>query len=311
MFGGQPDIVKGITAIKISDGTRFRFNESSREISVFFKSPAKVVLEYDITDTRTEQHGLRGELFRPMISERYFYCHGVNLFLNPVFRDSTIKARQTVAWEKLPPFRLFQSFDPENDGSGISTGEPYSFLYKLITGAPDMITEKTMIDGTQNYLVLRINKNNDYNRKALTEYFGRYYSGMRSFWKDTTHQNYSLIVQPFISVDHNMGGMGLGNGFAGKFSFKIDTILSIDRMLVLSHEIGHHWIGGRIEMDIKHQWFGEGFNDYFTYYTLAMTGLMNSGQYENGFNKILESHYSSKINSLPNDSVWKNYWKKF
>jgi hypothetical protein len=309
MFGGQPDIIKGITAIKVSDGTKFRFNDSSREISVIYKSVRTVVIEYDIIDTHTAVHGLRGELFRPMISENYFYCHGINLFLNPFFRDSTIKAVQTVSWEKLPGFRLFQSFDPENDGTGLSHGEPGDFLFKLITGAPDMITEKTKIDGTVNYLILRINKDRDYNIKALTDYFEKYYTGIRRFWNDTAHQSYSLIVQPFLSIDHNMGGMSLGNGFAGKYSFKIDTILSPDRMLVLSHEIGHHWIGGKIDTDIKDQWFGEGFNDYLTYYTLAMTGLMTPGQFEHGFNSILESHYSSKINSLPNDSVWKNYWK--
>ena len=309
MFGGQPDIIKGITAIKVPDGCKINFNKTSREISVFFKTARPVVIEYDIIDTHTTEHGLRGELFRPMISENYLYCHGINLFLNPFFRDSTIKAVQTVAWEKLPAFRLFQSFDPGNDGTGTSHGEPGDFLYKLITGTPDMITEKMKIDGTVNYLVLRINKDSDYNKKALTDYFEKYYAGIRRFWNDTTHQSYSLIVQPFLSIDHNMGGMSLGNGFAGKYSFKIDTILSPDRILVLSHEIGHHWIGGKIDTDIKDQWFGEGFNDYLTYYTLAMNGLMTPGEFEHGFNSILESHYSSKINSLPNDSVWKNYWK--
>ncbi|MGD0583175.1 MAG: hypothetical protein ABR974_09550 [Bacteroidales bacterium] len=309
MFGGQPDIIKGITNIKVSDGSNLHFNPSSREISVIFKTSRKVVIEYDITDTHTAEHGLRGELFRPMIAENYFYCHGVNLFLNPLFRDSTRKAVQTVSWKKLPGFKLFQSFDPENDGSGVSRGEPGDFLFMLITGAPDMITEKTKIDGTVNYLVMRINKEKDYNKKALTEYFEKYYAGIRTFWNDTTHQSYSLIVQPFLTVDHNIGGMSLGNAFAGKYSFKIDTILSIDRILVLSHEIGHHWIGGKIDTDMKDQWFGEGFNDYLTYYTVAMTGLMTPRQFEHGFNSILESHYSSKLNCIPNDSVWKNYWK--
>jgi hypothetical protein len=309
MFGGQTDIIKGITAIKVSEGSKLNFNESSREISVIFKSARSVEIDYDVINTYTSEHGLRGELFRPMISENYCYCHGINLFLNPLFRDSTIKALQTVSWKRLPGFRLFQSFDPENDGTGISHGEPGDFLYKLITGAPDMITEETKIDGTVNYLVMRINKERDYNKKALTDYFEKYYSGLRRFWNDTTHQSYSLIVHPFLYIDHNMGGMSLGNAFVGKYSFKIDTILSPDRMLILSHEISHHWIGGKIDTDIKDQWFGEGFNDYLTFYTLAMTGLMTPGQFEHGFNSILESHYSSKINSLPNESVWKNYWK--
>jgi predicted metalloprotease with PDZ domain len=309
MFGGQPDIIIGIRAIKVSEGSKFKFNQSAREISVIFKSADSVTIEYDIIDTHTPEHGLRGELFRPMISENYFYCHGINLFLNPVFRDSTIMAIQTVSWQKLPGFKLFQSVDPENDGTGISHGFPGDFLYKLITGAPDMITEKTKIDGTVNYLVLRVNKEREFNVKSLTDYFQKYYSGIRRFWNDTTHQSYSLVVQPFLSIDHNIGGISLGNGFSGKYSFKIDTILSPSRLMVLSHEIGHHWIGGKIDTDSKDQWFGEGFNDYLTYYTVAMTGLMTAAQFKQGFNSILESHYTSKINDMPNDSVWKNYWK--
>lgn len=309
MFGGQPDIVNGIKALKVSNGGILHFNESSREVTVNFGSADNVLIEYDIIDTHTSDHGLRGELFRPMISASYFYCHGINLFLNPCFRDSAFKAEQTVAWDKLPGFRLFQSFDPENDGTGISRGEPGDFLFKLITGSHDMIIAESESEGTVNYLVLRINKEQEYNKRSVTDYFERYYTSMKSFWNDTTHDSYSLIVQPFLSVDHNIGGMSLGNGFAGKYSFKIDTILSPERIGVLSHEIGHHWIGGKIDTDIKDQWFGEGFNDYLTYYTLAMTGLMTPQQFEHGFNSVLQSHYTSKINSVPNDSVWKNYWK--
>ncbi len=309
MFGGQQDIIKGLTNIKVSGGNRVRFDERSREISVVFKSEKKVEIEYDIIDTHTAEQGLRGELFRPLISRDYLYCHGVNLFFNPVFRDPSLKARQTVAWEKLPDFRLFHSFDPENDGTNISKGEQADFLFTIITGAKDMSIEKLVVSGTKNYLVLRTNKLKEYNRRMLSEYFTKYYAGIREFWKDSSTHPYSLIVQQFLNIDHSMSGMGLGNGFSGKYSYKIDTTLSTGRMMVLSHEIGHYWIGGKIDTGTGDQWFGEGFNDYLTFYTLAMTGLLTADQFEHEFNSILTAHYSSKVKGLPNESVWKNYWK--
>jgi len=308
-FGGQPDIIRGLTDLKVSDGSRIMFNDISREITVFYKDSLPVTIEYNIIDTHTKEQGLRGELFRPIIMNDYVYCHGINLFLNPVLRNNKLNVSQSVEWKSLPPFKLFQSFDPQNNGSRISIGRPADFMYNLITGAEDMVTDEVDIEGNRNYLVMRIIKNKDLNRKAVAEYFKQYYTGISRFWNEPSPEPYCLILQPFLSIDHNIGGMGLGSGFAGKYSYKADTILTPERIFVLSHEIGHHWIGGKIDSDINDQWFGEGFNDYFTYYTLLMTGLMTPDQFERTFNTVLESHYTARIKSLPNDSIWPNYWK--
>jgi len=309
MYGGQNDIITGLTGLTVAKGVKLRFNVAARMISVAYNSDRPLVIEYDINDTHAAEQGTRGELFRPIIMKDYFYCHGINLFLNPVFRDSTLKASQSVLWKKLPAFRLFQSYDPENDGTLLSYGKQEDFMYKLVTGANDMIIEKTKVNGTENYLVMRIRKSVDYNKNEITSYFKKYYEGIRSFWNDTSSQSYSLMLQPFLAVDHSISGMSLGSGFCGKYSFKTDTILNPERIYVLSHEIVHHWIGGKIHTEDNDQWFEEGFTDYITFYTLVMTGFMTPGQFENRFNNVLKSHYSSRIRYLPNDSVWISYWK--
>ncbi len=308
-FGGQSDIVKGFTGLKAQEGVRVNFDDFSRELTLFCRDTLPVTVDYDIVDTRMKEHGLRGELFRPIIMNDYLYCHGINLFLNPVLRDPKQKVTQSVVWKKLPPFRLFQQFDPENHGSRPSVGKPEDFMYKLITGADGMITEKVKAAGSENYLVLRLVRNSDFNRKALSGYFKSYYEAICGFWKEESPQPYFLILQPFLSIDHNIGGMGLGNGFAGKYSYNTDTILSPERIFTISHEIGHHWIGGLIESGVNDQWFAEGFNDYFTWYTLLSAGMMTPSQFERSFNNVLVSHYSSKVKELPNDSIWPNYWK--
>ena len=309
MYGGQPDILKGLTGLVTEGARSMKLDTSSRQIILALKGTRPVIITYDIIDTHTAAQGTRGELFRPLILNDYFYCHGINLFLSPVFSDKKIKATQSVKWEKLPGFALFQSYDPENDGTRISTGNQEDFMYKLITGASDLIIDKTRVDNTENFLVMRILKEKDYNSKEISDYFGTFYSAIRSFWRDTSKISYSLILQPFLAVDHSISGMSLGSGFAGKYSFKTDTILNPERIFVLSHEIGHHWLGGEIVTEEKDQWFEEGFNDYLTFYMLMRCGYMNPSRFVEKFNEILKSHYTSKINRLPNDSVWANYWK--
>ena len=308
MYGGQTDIIKGLNGLKVTGG-KMNFNPSAREMSLYYRYGRAVIIEYDITDTHTTEMGTRGELFRPLIFDDYFYCHGINLFLNPLFRDKNIKATQSVSWEKLPAFSLFQAYDPGNDGTTVSTGKQADFKYKLITGAKDMTVEKIKVDGTENYLVLRISKDKELNTKEITGYFEKFYSAIRRFWKDTTTQSYSLILQPFLAVNHSISGMSFGSGFLGKYTYKADTILNPERIFVLSHEIGHHWFGGKIGAEDKDQWFEEGFNDYLTFYTLLMTGYMTPMEFEKKFNTVLRSYYSSNVRNQPNDSVWSNYWK--
>ena len=308
MYGGQTDIIKGFTGLKVTGG-KMKFKPDTREIILYYMDSKPVTVEYDITDTHTTEMGTRGELFRPLIFDDYFYCHGINLFLNPLFRDKNIKATQSVNWEKLPEFRLFQAYDPGNDGTTVSTGNQADFKYKLVTGAKDMTIEKIKVNGTENYLVLRISKEKEFNLKEISGYFKKFYTAIRGFWQDTTTQSYSLILQPFLAVDHSISGMSFGSGFLGKYSYKADSILNPERIFVLSHEIGHHWFGGRIGTEEKDQWFEEGFNDYLTFYSLMMTGYMTPPEFEKKFNSVLRSYYSSHVKNQPNDSVWKNYWK--
>jgi predicted metalloprotease with PDZ domain len=155
--------------------------------------------------------------------------------------------------------------------------------------------------------VLRGESNKQYNRMAIRDYFIRFNTSIRKFWNDYTDPCFSLILQPFLEADHSISGVAFANGFIGKY--KADTLLNTQRIFVISHEIGHHWLGHRLEMNISHQWFGEGFNDYITFYTLVSCGLITPQDFENKMNEVFKSHYISDIRNTPNDSVFKNYWK--
>ncbi len=307
MFGGQPDIIHCIANVRVSPPARLRADAAARTFTLFFSGEKPVTIEYDILDTGTVKKDVRKELFRPIIQQNYFYCHGVNLFLNPQFRDPGKKAGVSIKWTRRPEFPLFYGFDPENKGKKKAISTVDSVMYSLITGASDMTVDRFELHGIQNYIVLRGGQKDEYNRQAIRNYFTRFNQSIRKYWDDYSDRCFSLILQPFLEADHNIGGVAFANGFIGKY--RADTIVTAHRIYTISHEIGHHWIGHRLEMNISNQWFGEGFNDYITFNTLFSAGLLTAGDFENRMNDVFQAHYSSSIRNIPNDSVFKNYWK--
>jgi len=307
MFGGQPDIISCMANARVNAPARIRTDPVARTFSIYHNGHDPVTIEYEILDTATVRKDVRKELFRPMIQPDYFYSHGVNLFLNPRFRDSTIKATMSLEWIKPPDFPLFYGFDPENGGKSVAYSTVDSVLFSLMTGAADLTVDRFALHGTQNYIVLRGGPGNDNDRKAVRDYFTRFNQAIRRFWNDYSDPCFSLVLQPFLEADHNIGGVAYANGFIGKY--RPDTIISPHRIYTISHEVGHHWIGHKLEMDISNQWFGEGFNDYITFITLFSSGLLSANDFENRMNEVFRLHYSSSIRNLPNDSVFRNYWK--
>lgn len=307
MFGGQPDIINCIANVRVSPPAQLRADAAARTFTLFFSGKEPVTIEYDILDTATTKKDVRKELFRPIIQPNYFYCHGVNLFLNPQFRDPGKKAGVSIQWTRRPEFSLFYGFDPENKGKKKAISTVDSVMFSLITGSADMTVDQFELHGIQNYIVLRGGLKDQYNRRAIRDYFTRFNQSIRNYWDDYSDRCFSLILQPFLEADHTIGGVAFANGFIGKY--KADTIVTPHRIYTISHEIGHHWIGHRLEMNISNQWFGEGFNDYITFITLLSAGLLTAVEFENRMNDVFKAHYSSGIRNIPNDSVFKNYWK--
>ena len=306
-FGGQWDILKCIANVEVLGPARLRTDKASRSFTIFYSGEKPVKLEYDIVDTTTKKKDLRQELFRPIISNNYFYSHGINLFLNPQFKNKDLKPTMSIEWLQRPNFPIFYGFDPENGGKKKLISTVDSVMFSLITGATDLSIDKFELHGVKNYIVLRGLSKDNFNRQAIRNYFTQFNESIRSFWNDYSDKCFSLVLQPFLESDHDVAGVAFANGFIGKYT--ADTILNAKRIYTISHEIGHHWIGHKLEMNISNQWFDEGFNDYITFNALLRAGLLTPTAFENRMNEVFTLHYSSAIRNTPNDSVFANYWK--
>lgn len=311
MFGGQNDIIKCLVAVKAQPPAKIKANWSKRKLTVYYSRKNPVTIEYDIIDAGRKEDDVKGELFRPVIQKGYFYCHGINLFLRPLFRNADKKIIQSVVWSKKPVFPVFCSIDPQERGIKPVAGKPADFMFTLFTGAADLTVEEKSIGNSPGYLVLNGGQQSKSNQNDIREYYTKYYKNIRRFWNDKDSAVFTFVMQPFINSDQNIGGMAFDNGFAVKYSKGKGKILSSDRIFTISHEIGHRWIGGTgINAGIQNQWFTEGFNDYITYYVLAASKMITDEEFEKEFNRrTMAVHYLSSVKNVPNDEVLKNYWK--
>ncbi|MCX6561246.1 MAG: hypothetical protein NTZ26_12130 [Candidatus Aminicenantes bacterium] len=309
-FGGQADILDCLKNVQAASPATIKIDARSRTITLDYPGLEPVSINYDIRESHMAEQAMRGELFRPMIRKDYFYGHGVNIFLNPAPGPAGRKARQSVQWEKKPPFPLFYPFDPENRGETPAAGSVDSFLFSPITGARDLTVDKIAVGRSSVYLVLRLSPGAYFNRERIREYVRRYYAVLRRYWRDDDDKPYSLILQPFLGVDYNIGGVAFGNGFLSKYADLSDTILTPDRFFNLSHETGHRWLGGGgLNMGTDDQWFSEGFNDFVTLGALLAARYAAPSEFEFGLNDIMQAHYASPVKNTPNADVFKNYWK--
>ena len=309
-YGGQKDIFRGVQNLAVKGQMRMEIDTAQRSIRMFYKSFAPIFISYDIVDTRSETT-TRSQLFRPMITENYFFVHGFNLFLTPQFRKEFSKVRVSVRWKKRPSFPIFYTFDPDNDGSRVSLSTLDSLNFRFLTGATDLKVKKFYSESGKNFLVLRTGAMNDSIEKGLEKFYLNYNAVMREYWEDSRIINYSLVLQPYIGVKHPISGVSFGNGFIGKYTFP-DSLLLGERLFVLAHEIGHYYLSDVAAEEGENnigQWFNEGFNDYLTYTTLLQSKQLSVEEFQREFNGLFNSLYKSEIRNTPNNKIFENFWK--
>lgn len=308
-FGGQRDIFRGIKDLRADAPARLVPDTAHRRMTVWYGRDSTVHIHYLVVDSRTADN-TRNQLFRPMLTSDYFFVHGLNLFLKPVTCVNDRAINVAISWQQPPPFPFFFSFDPDNDGTHPSLTSFDSIFYRPITGAADLLIKKFSAASGQNYLVLRSTGLGAATQDAIAAFYLSYNAKMRAFWRDKRVIRYSLILQPFINVRHDMSGISFGNGFIGKYTAP-DSLIIGERRLVLAHEIGHYYLSGikgHAGDNNEGQWFDEGFNDYCTWFNLVSAGMMKADEFTKVVNDVFHHLYNSPIRNTPNNKIFENFW---
>ena len=175
----------------------------------------------------------------------------------------------------------------------------------VIVGDPLLVVDKVTTGTATNYIVTAARKHPEHNRTAIRDFFNRVYPTMRSFWNDTTTRPYTLILFPFRNNTFKTSGNGLKGGFCSRYDATADTILDLDRMTLFTHEIGHNWVG-----DYSNMWFGEGFNDLQTIYTMVETKLALPSFIVDYVNDYIQKLYHSKLRNITKQESDENFWNR-
>lgn len=302
-FGGQQDIFDCFQLESVTG--KYKLVDSLRQLTVFPQGDSPIDIQYSIVDDGANGQFVR-ELFRPVLKEDYLYCASLNLLLMPDDGDMHV----ALQWAENEPFTITSYINPNLKAGEWWEGKVSDLGISLFVGGTQVAVEPCKSGIADGYVLTSLPDSLKFNAGCVKDFFVKYFATCREAWADSAWEEYSLAVLPFLDKDinHTIGGIGFQKGFCAKYTPKGDTVLNEVNMFTVAHEIGHHWIGRTLITEPEEQWFGEGFNDYQTYYNLSHCGLMSDDWFERRFNTEMEAYYHSPISTLPNEEVWKNYW---
>lgn len=308
-YGGMKDLLKGL--INIQASVTFKVDSAKSQLTFYHPQNIPIQIQYDIIDTHTPQQKVRGEMFRPIITDNYFFSLSHSLFLNPqVDEKRQASMMMSVTLEKKPTFPMYFSFAPTLTAGKTVTIKFSEGMNALVTGASDLHIVKRKLAGIQNYVVLRINQKNPYNLKRFMDYFDKFLPAMTDFWGNLNGTYYSLIASPFLDIKyHNISGTAFNSGFHVKYSG--DTILANEEVVTtISHEIMHRYIGaGYVSMGENNQWFDEGFTDYTTWYLLAKAGIFSEQKLAKMVKDTYQQLSANPVKNTANGDILKHFWE--
>ncbi|UII25435.1 hypothetical protein LVD15_19320 [Fulvivirga maritima] len=307
-YGGMSDLLKGL--IKLQASVKFEIDSANSTITFIHSTKEPVSIQYDIIDTHTPEQKVVGEMFRPIITDSYFFSLSHSLFLKPkVYKRAYDKMKMSVKYINEPAFPLFFSFAPELQPEQEVTISLTKGMDALVCGASNLHIEERMTGTTKNYIVLRTESEESYNFNRFMNYFEAFMPSISEFWGNTNEKVYSLIASPFLDIDnHQVSGTAFNNGFHIKYSG--DTILANNEVLfTVSHEIMHRFTGSSyLSMSNENQWFNEGFTDYNTWLLLKKSGLITEMDLKNTLSDTYRELLSNPTNTIANSEILEHFW---
>lgn len=310
-FGGQQDIFTLVENLKGSSGDIIKTLKSSSKVIVYHKSGGTHKLFYRINgsvNTDNMSRAIYMELFRPVITKGSLYLTPPFFMMMP---DVSEPVEMSIQFKGLPSHTpVFYSWSPLADAGKKVLIPPGKMGDFLIAAGSGVKTKTYDVHHIPYYLVTQGNDTINNINTELSPYFKSYFPSLRDYWKDDKGSSYYVYLSQLQTTKKNtVGGLNWGGGFILKYYGKFDTW----KKEMIAHETSHTWIGSKMiigKNSFEQQWFGEGFNDYVCLITLYHSGIFSQDTLISYVNKtVLQKHYTSKVNIVPNDSIAAMYWK--
>lgn len=305
-WGGQPELYKAITIVKIEPSDAKIADTPDPSIKTITHRPGdSLTVIYELSQDFAG--ALKNDIrYRPVAGREYIHWIGKTVWVLPEWRAET-KVKATIEWNVDKTWTLANSFvtgknrqkfvtDIEKLGSAIYVGGDFRLISTRASGKP---------------LNLAIRGKWDFEDAELAEMARKVIETERDFFSDNS-QDYFLVTLVPIDEGPNalsFGGTGLTDSFA-LFATPNATVARLRSLL--AHEYFHNWnpvrLGKMPEPEQSLYWFSEGFTEYYSYQLLYRSGLLTKQEFVDQSNELVREYYMLTTRNEPNERIVKDFW---
>lgn len=301
-WGGETELWRGVQDLAVEGGTLSAADSPARR-EVVHPPGASLTVTWRIRQFHAGEPQVTGDNdYRPFVQPGFFHVVGNTAVLHP----SSVAQSAPVAVSIGPvrPGDVFASDLEHHTDRTLSMGDLVESImvggdFRLIEGGGGI---RLAIRGQWD------RPDGDWRQvlEALSE-------GQRAYWGSEA-QPYLVTVLPLTDPTGgaiSVGGTGRGDAFAF-FATVNAPVGTLDQ--VMSHELMHSWVPGRLgrvspdASEAEGYWLSEGFTDWASWRTLVRQGLWTEGQFAAAFNDHLRRYDLSPARNLTNAEAADQFW---
>jgi predicted metalloprotease with PDZ domain len=297
-FGGVNNL-GGIKNLKTLSENTYLYDSDYPEVKIIKHKPnTNVRIYYQVEETRYGDIQLNN-IYMTVLNKKYFHFFGETFFIIPDW-DSNANYKIKIYWNHLPSnWSTANSFGVNEKYQSVQM-PLWKFRGSVFTGGDFRILKRTIND---NPVYVSIRGKWNFTDNQIADLTQTILKEERDFWNDYKFPFYLITVLP-INERNGKSSLERTNALALFLSNKGTLDNQFKRLL--SHNIFHTWLGGKIIFNQPEQllyWFKEGFTDYYSRLILLRADQISLAEYINDYNNVLEKYFTSALrfekNSFP------------
>ena len=297
-WAGEADLWKALGDLRV-DGAQVRAGEGPGQRILRHAPGARITAHYRVRqETRGAPAAGERNPYRALVQPKWFHFIGETVVALPEGVDMRAPARLRA--EALPPGAIFAS-DAQHAGLQV-----HDLVESVMVGGDFRIID------AGGGLRIALRGAWPFDDAAWRAQLARIGADQRTYW-GARSENYLVTVLPITGGPEQIsaGGTGRGDGFAffATANAPMPMITGI-----LSHEMMHTWIPGRIgglpaKDEAADYWLSEGFTDWASWRVNVRGGVWTPEDFAAAFNRSVEAYDLSPVRTAPNMRIVQDFWR--
>nr|7XYO_A Chain A, Aminopeptidase M61 [Myxococcus fulvus]7XYO_B Chain B, Aminopeptidase M61 [Myxococcus fulvus] len=277
---GTPDLHQYVRSFQGMDGVKVSAGGDARERKVFPRPDGRVSLRYVLS---FDPRGLDGVSFGPNVGPGHFHVAGCQWLLR--LGDAEARRRYVIQVEDAPAgWKLYSSLG--GDALRTETTASYEDLTSSALGGGSGGFHRFEVRGKS--VSLFVDGAFDVPRQQLFTALERIITSQREWFQEDGPDYFHVALRPRSGI---IAGVALDHAF---ICFAKRESRPTELHLLFAHEMFHAWLPGKLrieppkgEPELRHEWFSEGFTEYFARRLLVDARLLPEEALAELFNQDL------------------------